>query len=164
MIVSAVAFALLLGTFIFLVLPRGRSWQRATSATIFVLLVALVYGGSVELLGRPKPLWLEWRELEKAQVLGASLRENEAIYVWLQFEGAPEPKVYALPWNIPMAQELQTAMQEGEANGTGVEMTLPPQESGLDDREPRFHPLPLPALPPKNYGAGPLASTLADPR
>jgi hypothetical protein len=162
MIISAVVFALLLGAFIFLVLPRGRVWQRAASATVFVLLIALVYGGSIELLGRPKPVRLEWRDLEKAQVLGASMREDEAIYLWLQFDGAPEPRVYTLPWSMKTAQDLQNAMQQGEATGTGVEMTMS-LESGQDDREPKFHPIPQPALPDKSYGAGPLASRLNGP-
>jgi hypothetical protein len=34
------------------------------------------------------------------------------------------------------------------------------QESGLDDSEPKFHAMPQPALPDKNYGSGPLASRL----
>lgn len=157
MIISAVVFALLLGAFVFLVLPRGRVWQRAVSATVFVLLIALVYGGSIELLGRPKPVRLEWRGMENAQVLGASMRENEAIYLWLQFDGIAEPKVYALPWSMQTAQELQNAMQQGESTGTGVEMTMS-LESGLDDREPKFHPIPQSALPNKNYSTGPLAS------
>jgi uncharacterized SAM-binding protein YcdF (DUF218 family) len=157
MIVSAVFFALLLGAFVFLVLPRGRAWQRPASATVFVLLIALVYGGSIELLGRPKPVRLEWRDMEKAQVLGASMRENDAIYLWLQFDGAPEPKVYTLPWSMHTAQNLQNAMQEGEATGTGVEMTMS-VESGLDDREPKFHAVPQPALPDKAYYSGPFAS------
>lgn len=162
MIVSAVFFALLLGAFVFLVLPRGRVWQRTASATIFVLLIALVYGGSIELLGRPKPVRLEWRDMEKAQVLGASMREGQAIYLWLQFDGAPEPKVYTLPWSMQTAQDLQDAMQESEATGTGVEMTMS-LESGLDDREPKFHATPQPALPDKNYYGGPFASRLNGP-
>ena len=47
---AAVAFALLLGTFIFLVLPRGRPWQRATSATLFLVLLgtgASLYAGPI---------------------------------------------------------------------------------------------------------------------
>jgi hypothetical protein len=162
MILSAVFFALLLGAFVFLVLPRGRTWQRAASAGIFVVLVAVVYVGSVELLGRPKPVRLEWRDLEKAQVLGASMREDEAIYLWLQSDAARQPHAYVLPWSIQTAQQLQDAMQEGEANGTGVEMTMPVQP-GVDDREPMFHAMPQPPLPDKDYGAGPLASHLGNP-
>jgi len=158
MILSALVFALLLGTFIFLVLPRGRLWQRTASASLFVILVVVVYAGSAELLGRPKPLRLEWRNAEHAQVLGSSMRENEAIYLWLQFDDGSEPRAYRLPWSMQAAQQLQTATQEGEANGTGVQMTMT-GEAGLDQREPKFYATPQPALPDKNYTRiGPLSS------
>jgi hypothetical protein len=151
---AAVAFALLLGTFIFLVLPRGRLWQRATSATVFLVLIAVVYGGSIELLSRPKPLRLElWQQADKAKVLGATMREGEAIYVWLQFPGTDEPRAYALPWDMKMAQQLQNAMQEGQAKGADVNMSKP-FEAGLDDREPKFYATPQQALPDKNYSGG----------
>jgi hypothetical protein len=159
MIPSAVIFALLLGILIFAVLPRGRVWQRTVAATAYVLLVAIVYGGSIDLLGRPKPVRLEWRDLQEAQVLGSSLRENQAIYVWLQASPDSEPLSYALPWDMKMAQQLQTAMEEGEANGTGVQMNLS-KETGQDTREPMFYALPQAALPDKNYSAIPLATNL----
>jgi hypothetical protein len=151
MILSGLAFALLLGAFIFMVLPQARLWQRSASAALFVVLVAVVYAGSAELLGRPKPMRLEWRDAQHVQVLGASMRENEAIYVWLQFDGQSEPRAYRLPWSIEAAQQLQTAMQEGEANGAGVQMTMT-GDNGLDQREPKFYATPQAALPDKNYG------------
>src|SRR5262245_47376930 len=123
MILSAIAFALVLGTFIFLVLPRGRVWQRSASAALFVVLLAMLYVGSAEVLSRPKPLRLEWRNIEQAKVVGASMREGEAIYLWLQVPGADEPRAYQLPWSTEAAQQLQQAQAEAEANGTGVEMT-----------------------------------------
>ena len=150
MIVSGLAFALLLGAFIFMVLPQGRVWQRTASAALFAVLVVVVYAGSAELLGRPKPMRLEWRDAQHAQVLGASMRENEAIYLWLQFDGQSEPRAYRLPWSIQAAQQLQTAMQEGEANGTGAQMTMT-GDNGLDQREPKFYATPQTALPDKNY-------------
>jgi hypothetical protein len=158
MIISALLFALLLGTFIFLVLPQGRLWQRTAAATLFVVLVAVVYGGSAELLGRPKPLELEWRDLQQAQVLGSSMRENDGIYLWLQFDDGSQPRAYRLPWSIEAAQQLQTATEEGQASGTGVEMTMV-GEPGLDEREPKFYAPPQPALPDKTYKPlGPLSS------
>jgi hypothetical protein len=113
----------------------------------------VVYGGSVELMSRPKPLRLEWRDAGTAKVIGATMREGEAIYVWLQLDGTDEPRAYALPWDLQMAQQLQTAMQEGQANGTEVQMSMP-FEPGLDDREPKFYALPQQALPDKNYTGG----------
>lgn len=157
MIASAVLFALMLGALTFILLPSGRTWQRAVAASLFVLLVGVVYAGSIEFLGRPKPIRLEWRNVAEAEVLGSSIRENEAIYVWLQSDEDPEPRVYALPWSMEAAQGLQAAMEESEANGAGVQMKMAAQP-GLDDREPRFYALPQPALPDKDYSAGPLAS------
>src|SRR5262245_51642132 len=152
MILSALAFAVLLGAFVFLVLPCGRRWQRTASAILFMALVAIVYVGSAELLGRPKPLRLEWRDAQHAQVLGSSMRENDAIYLWVQFDDDSEPRAYRLPWSMEAAQQLQTATQEGEANGTGVQMSLSSSDSGLDEREPKFYAAPQPALPDKRYG------------
>jgi len=159
MIVAALAFALLLGAFVFFVLPRGRRSQRAASTVIFIALVGIVYGGATELLGRPKPLRLEWRQPQHAQVLGSSMRENDAIYLWLQFDDGSEPRAYRLPWSTEAAQQLQTATQEGEAHGTGVQMNMPLGDSGLDPREPKFYATPQPSLPDKNYnGMGTLSS------
>ena len=153
MILSAILFALLLGAFVFLILPRTRGWQRAASVATFLILVGVVYGGSVELLSRPKPLRLEWRGTEEAKVLGASMREGEAIYLWLQTADAPEPRAYVLPWSTKTAQQLQDAMQKGQSTGRGVRMSKP-FTPGLDDREPKFYAQPQEALPDKNYASG----------
>ena len=150
MIISAIIFALLLGAFIFLILPSGRLARRTLSVGIFVLLIGVIYGGSIELLGRPKPLRLEWRGTADAQVLGAMPIENEAIYVWLVMPGATEPCAYVLPWSMEAAQQLQDAMNQAEADGTGVRMGIP-FEASLDDREPMFYAMPQPAMPAKDY-------------
>lgn len=152
MIAAAIIFALLLGCFVFLVLPRGRFWQRAVSTTMYVVLLGLVYGGAVELLGQPKPMRLEWRgDLPEAELLGASLKEGEAIFVLLQFPDDAAPRYYQLPWSDKMAQQLQKAQREGQENGTGVKMKTAKGEQGDDPREPMFYALPQPALPDKNY-------------
>jgi hypothetical protein len=156
MITSAAIFALLLGAFIFAILPRAGLARRSVSVGLFVVLIAIVYGGGIELLGRPKPLRLEWRDAAEAKVLSAAPVENEAIYVWLSMPGSAEPRAYVLPWNVQVAQQLQTAMGEAEARGTAVQMVMP-AASGLDDREPKFYAAPQPAMPLKDYqGAGPL--------
>jgi hypothetical protein len=150
MITTAIVFALLLGAFIFLILPRAGLARRALSVGIFVLLIAVVYGGSIEMLGRPKPLRLEWRDAANAQVVSAVPVENEAIYVWLIVPGSSEPCAYVLPWSLEVAQQLQEATSQAEADGTAVRMTMP-FESSLDDREPMFYAMPQRAMPPKDY-------------
>jgi hypothetical protein len=153
MIISAVVFALLLGAFIFFVLPRAGLARRALSVGIFVLLIAVVYGGSIELLGRPKPLRLEWRRAADAQVVSAVPVENQAIYVWLMMPNPSEPCAYVLPWSLAVAQQLQEAMSQAEAHGTPARIVMP-FESSLDDREPMFYAMPQPAMPPKDYQEG----------
>jgi hypothetical protein len=153
MIVSALAVAILLGACIFLGMPRARAWQRAASAAAFVALIGVVYGGSIDLLGRPKPLRLEWRTAAEAKVLAATMREGEAIYVWLETGKGAEPRSYILPWNMGMAQQIQDAMAEGERKGADVKMAIP-HAAGAEMGAPKFYALPQPAPPPKNYGAG----------
>ncbi|MGH6932751.1 MAG: hypothetical protein ACREEE_10015 [Dongiaceae bacterium] len=156
MIVSAALFALVLGAFIFLVLPRGVVWQRAISVGLFAALIAVVYGGGIELLSQPKPIRLEWRHVPEAELVGATMVEGEAIYVWLRFDANPEPRAYALPWDVNAAQQLQEAMQEAEANGTGVRMKMPTGDS-MDSGEARFWAKPQQPLPEKSHDAnGPL--------
>jgi hypothetical protein len=156
MIVSAIVFALLLGAFIFLILPRAGLARRTLSVAIFIVLIAVVYGGAIELLGRPKPVRLEWRNAADAEVLSAVPVEHEAIYLWLVMPDSLEPRAYVLPWSMQAAQQLQEAMSQAEADGTAVRMTMP-FEPSLDDREPMFYALPQPAMSPKDYrGAPPL--------
>jgi hypothetical protein len=162
MIVSAIAFAALLGAFVFLVLPRAGLTRRALSVGIFVILIAVVYAGSIELLGRPKPWQLEWRRAADAQVVSAVPVENQAIYLWLLLPDQKQPSAYALPWNMQTAQQLQDAMNRAEAEGTAVRMAMPFGDS-LDDRAPLFYAMPQPAMPPKDYDDGnPLVHRQAD--
>jgi hypothetical protein len=156
MIASAIVFALLLGIFVFWVLPRGSLWRRTASVALFIALIAVVYGGVLEMMSRPKTARLEWRNLAEATVLAASMREGEAIYVWLEIEGMSEPRAYALPWDMQAAQQLQQAISDAESSGTGVKVSQP-FEPTLDIGEPKFYALPQPALPPKpDSSNGPL--------
>lgn len=155
MISFAIIFALLLGSFVFLVLPRGRFWWRTVSASLYVVLLGLVYGGAVEMLGQPKPVRLEWRsDMAEADLLGASLKEGQAIYVLLQFPDAAAPRYYEFPWSQKMAEQIQKAQREGQANGTGVKMKTAKGQAGDDPREPMFYAMPQPALPDKDYAGG----------
>ena len=150
MMIAPVVFALLLGAFIFVILPHAGVARRTLSVGIFLILIAVVYGGASELLGRPKPLGLEWRDVAKAQVLSGVPVENEAIYLWLTVPGSPEPRAYVLPWSQYAAQQLQDATGKAEADGTAVEMAMP-SDGGLDTGQPMFYAQPQPPLPAKDY-------------
>ncbi len=125
-------------------------WLKLSALGLSGLMMATAYTGLVNLLGRPKPANLEWAlaTVPDATVLGATMRENEAIYLWLKFEGNPEPLSYALPWNLEMAKELQNAMRQAKGSGTKVRMRNPFDRS-LDRVEPMFYAEPQPALPLK---------------
>ncbi len=129
--------------------PRAL-WLKLSALALSGLMMATAYTGLVNLLGRPKPANLEWAlaAVPDATVLGATMRENEAIYLWLKFKDNPEPQSYALPWNLEMAKELQKAMRQAQGRGTKVRMRKPFDRS-LDRAEPMFYAEPQPALPLK---------------
>jgi hypothetical protein len=129
--------------------PR-KLWLKVMALGAVVAFFPLSYASLAELLGRPKPASLEWvhRHAETANLVGASTREGEAIYVWLQFPDSPEPRAYRLPWSRQLAQQLQGAQQQAGKNRNGVEVRLPFEES-LERREPVFHARPQQALPDK---------------
>jgi hypothetical protein len=105
----------------------------------------------LDLLSRPKPASFEWwtSRAAEATVVGSSLDESRAIYLWLQLDGVPEPRAYALPWDQRVAEQLQAAARTAAERQSAVRMRLP-FETTLDDREPRFYALPQPAMPPKD--------------
>lgn len=130
--------------------PRRLTPKLAALAGAGALL-PVAYAGFAQLLAMPKPVALEWwhANAEEATVLAANLHEDEAIYVWLQLRGAPEPRAYALPWQRDLAEQLQAAQREAAQNQTQVQMRLP-FENSLDEHEPKFYAMPQPQLPAKD--------------
>ncbi len=140
----------------FIAIWAPRALMLKVSALILAGLLMLTgYAGLVELLGRPKPASMEWAQaaVPEATVLGARLKEGEAIYLWLEWDGGSEPRGYVLPWRRPAAEALQRAMREAEADGTRVRMSRP-FERDRPQHEAMFYAEPQPARPPKRPGAG----------
>lgn len=119
-------------------------------------LMGTAYGAMLDLLSKPKPASFEWflANAGEATVLGSSMVEDEAIYVWLQLVGVGEPRAYRLPWDQRTAEQLQAATRSAAEQQTALRMRMPFEKS-LDDREPRFYALPQPALPPKDATRSP---------
>ncbi len=123
---------------------------RAVAVGLSALLAVLTYASLVELLGRPKPGRLEWSPIapSEATVLATRLREPDAIYLWLVFDGQLEPRAYVLPWDMQVARQLQQSMRQAAADGGSVRL-----REGLrqvfDPDEPMFFVAPQPTLPPK---------------
>ncbi len=128
---------------------------KVGALVLAALLMVATYASLVGLLGKPKPATMEWAmgAVPEATVLGASMREGEAIYLWLKFDEMAEPIAYVLPWNMETAQQLQQAMRQADAEGTVARMRRP-FESDRDPNEPLFYAEPQPALPPKTRFAG----------
>lgn len=135
--------------------PRRLAVKLAAMVLALAFMPA-AYAAMAGLLSKPKPVSFEWWQAQagEATVLGSSYREDEAIYLWLQLDGAPEPRAYVLPWSKAMAEQLQEASREAAERGTGVRMRQP-FEPTLDQREPKFYAMPQPALPPKDAQKGP---------
>ena len=128
---------------------------KVVSISLAALMMPTAYASLVDLLGKPKPVSMEWAKqaVPEATVLGASMREDQAIFLWLQFDGTAEPRAYVLPWNMEHAKGLQEALRRAEADGTSVRMRRP-FDSDTTRREPLFYAEPRPALPPKMDSAG----------
>ena len=129
--------------------PR-RMWLKLSALAAAAVFMPLGYASLSELMSRPKPVALEWlrRELTEATLLGASMRENEAIYLWLKVPEVDEPRAYTLPWSRPLAEQLQRARREARKNRSRVRVRRP--FDGTDDpRQRMFYAAPRESLPPK---------------
>lgn len=147
-----VAVVALLLVWVALRWTRSR-WARALIVVLFALLLPAVYAAPATLLGRAKPVTLEWLggKVPEAQVLSATLIENQAIFLTLLWR--EEPNLYRLPWDQRMAEQLQEAMRDADRNGTRPVMRLPFERS-WDEQEPRFYAQPQPKMPDKPYEGG----------
>jgi hypothetical protein len=135
--------------------PRGLG-PKAGALACAALLMPVGYAGFSDLLSRPKPVALEWwlARTDEATILGSQMREGRGLYLWLQVAGEDEPRAYRLPWDQRTAEQLQSALEEAERNGTQARMRLP-FEATLDRRERKFYAPPQPALPPKDLAQPP---------
>jgi hypothetical protein len=127
-----------------------RLLLKSGAILIVAMLLPAAYLTILDLLSRPKPVSLEWasRDLSEATVIGAHLKENDRIFLWLRVEGLDEPRYYALPWDEQIAKELYGAQQEAEAKGTEVRMNRPFAQQKVES-EMMFYAAPQPAAPPK---------------
>lgn len=129
--------------------PRAL-WIKAGALAVAALFLPTTYISLTDLLSRPKPIALEWwhRDLSEAVVLGANLREGEAIYLWLKVAGLEAPRSYVLPWHQKLAEQLYGAQREADSTGTAVRVKTP-FVAGRTDEDPMFYAVPHSPRPPK---------------
>lgn len=106
--------------------PR-RTLPRAFSVILVLLIVPLSYLTILELLSKPKPMNFELfaDNIQEAEVLGVSLDEGRAIYLWLRLDGAIEPRYYILPWRQQLAEKLQSLIDDAITEDGSVKIRNP---------------------------------------
>lgn len=106
---------------------RRRASLRALCVVLTALLVPIGYLSITALLSQPKPMQHEWfkRHVDEATVLGVSLSEGQAIYLWLRLDDSLEPRYYVLPWQQQLAEKLQMLIDEAIRDGASVTITNP---------------------------------------
>ena len=127
-VLAFVSLALVLGIYAFVGLPFGSRKRRAAVSAFFAAVLAGLFFGYSDMLGRPKSTRLEVLRAAdaEAKVIGSYLVEGSGIYLWLQLPGVGEPRYYVLPWDEKTATALQKAIEENATqHGAGIVMQLP---------------------------------------
>jgi hypothetical protein len=147
--VTTVAVAALLAT-IAIWAPR-RPRVRFTALIATVLFIPLGYLQLTEMLARPKPISFEWfrKDVEQAQLLGASLDEGRAIYLWLRVDQDIEPRYYVLPWKQEVAQKLEDLIDNATRNNATIVLKQPFIRKFMEDMGDLNANIVPPPLPPQ---------------
>ena len=126
-----------------------------------ILFIPLGYMQLVQLLSKPKPLELEWfkRDVRLAHILGASMDEGKAIYLWLRLENEIEPRYYVLPWRREAAEKLEDVIDNALRQNSTVVIEDPFIRKSFDDLgdlnayvvPPPLPPLKTPQPPPQIF-------------
>lgn len=124
---------------------------RVSALVLGVCFLPLGFAAMTELLSKPKPVALEWlkRTADEAKIHGSIVRENEAIYLWLQLPDDPKPRSYELPWSEAAAIEMHKAKNQADAQGTALMMKIPFKERNEQKADPQFYAEPQTKMPPK---------------
>ena len=134
---------------------------RTSAVVLTALFVPIGYLGVTELLSQPKPMQHEWfkRHVDEATLLGVSVREGEAIYLWLRLDDSLEPRYYVLPWQQQLAEKLQNLVDEAIQDGAAVIISDPFSRESYDNLgeqnmrivRPPSPPLKPPSPPPQFF-------------
>ncbi len=114
---------------------QRRAPIRAFAVVLTALFIPIGYLGVTELLSQPKPMQHEWfkRHVDEATLLGVSVREGQAIYLWLRLDDSLEPRYYVLPWQQQLAEKLQNLIDEAIHDGASITISNPFSRNAFDD-------------------------------
>jgi hypothetical protein len=128
------------------------TWKiRALFTALFIGIIGwsgLLYHES---LSKPKSLdWELLRDNNEAKLLKHIIEPNVGLYLLLQFKDEQTPLYYYLPWGEE-AEDLSKQIAEAEQQGNEMKLMMPFfYEPSLEKEKLRkIHPLPIPAMPPK---------------
>ena len=136
------------------------NWGRVVLACCSFAVYVLLGLGVAAQLGQPLP----WKAASLAGlsqeqeyiVLSYALKENVAIYLWVQIPGEPKPVYISQPWSAQTVKQLmeeEAASKAAHKLGTGtgrLRMKKGPLDDQLDEEDTWvFHPEPVPDNPPK---------------
>ena len=128
--------------------PRAPK-VRIGALLVTALFIPLAYVQAIELLSKPKPVSFEWfdRDVQLAHVLGASMDEGRAIYLWLRIDGEVEPRYYVMPWRQEAAEKLEDVIDNAIRQNATVVLKKPfirKSENEMGDLNAHVIPPPLP--------------------
>lgn len=137
---------------------------RALAVLATAAFIPTAYVALNELLGKPKPVARAWFEPQAgtATLLGVSLEDGAAIYLWLRVEGVSEPRAYVLPWKLELAQRLQDLVEEAIATDGVIRLHDPFAHRSLQDPTQLNLHIVVPNAPPQK--PPPLPVRIFDPR
>jgi len=134
---------------------------RVDAIVIAAAFFPFAYLGLNEILSRPKPITHEWfnASAQYATVLGVSLEEGKAIYLWLRVDESLEPRYYRLPWQKRNAEKLQNAIERAVEDDAVVRIQNPFSKRAWTDQgevnvelvRPPEPPLKHPPPPPQIF-------------
>lgn len=140
---------------------QRRTPVRTLAVIMTALFIPIGYLGVTELLSQPKPMQHEWfkRHVDEATLLGVSVREGEAIYLWLRLDDSLEPRYYVLPWQQQLAEKLQNLIDEAIRDGASVSISDPFSRKSFDNLgslnmrivRPPMPPMKPPSPPPQFF-------------
>lgn len=153
--VTMIAVAAILAT-VAIWAPR-RPWVRIGALIVTVLFIPIGYLQLTEMLARPKPIAFEWfrRNVEQAQLLGASLDEGRAIYLWLRVDKDIEPRYYVLPWKQEVAEKLEDLIDNALRNNATIILKEPFIRKFMEDMGDLNADIEPPPLPPQKMPTPP---------
>jgi hypothetical protein len=124
---------------------------RVLALVITTLFIPVIYIEMIEMLSKPKPMSFEWfeRNTDKAVLLGTSLDEGNAIYVWLRLDGSFVPRSYRIPWNLKLAEKLEDAVDDAVRENSTIILKKPFYRKSLDEWGDLNVDIMPPPLPPQ---------------